>query len=331
MATNDELRGFKPFDCRGDSTSVGPRWRRWRKSFQFYVDGRGITAAARRKALLLHCAGMEVQEIFEKLTDPGAPEGEDDDVYKAALRTLDAYFTPQVNVPYERHIFRQMKQEEHETVDQFVVRLSNQAANCEFGATKNEQIRDQIIDKCKSTELRRKLLGKGQELTLADTQKIARSLELTQTQAKQIEGDVGASVNAIKEDNKPEGNGRSDQKSLKCYRCGQSGDFARDKHCPARSKTCTKCHRQGILPQSAEQRVNKSRRIRTHGNKVEEKLTVWRMVKMMNMLLLWDSVNHGTGVDQRWSIYKLEVLILMEFSSTQDHHVISLIRRRGKN
>ena len=106
-----------------------------------------------------------------------------------------------------------MKQEEHETVHQFVVRLSNQAANYEFGATKNELISDQIIDKCKSPELRRKLLGKGQELTLADAQKIARSLELSQTQAKQIEGDVGASVNAIKEDNNPEGNGRSDQKS----------------------------------------------------------------------------------------------------------------------
>ena len=47
---------------------------------------------------------MEVQEIFETLTDPGAPAGEDDDAYTAALRTLDAYFTPQVNVPYERHI-----------------------------------------------------------------------------------------------------------------------------------------------------------------------------------------------------------------------------------
>ena len=126
----------------------------------FCVDGRGITAAARKKALLLHCAGMEVQEVFETLTDPDAPAGEDDDAYKAAPRTLDAYFTPQVNVPYERHIFRPMKQEEHDTVDQFVVRLSNQAARCEFGATKNEQIRDQIIDKCKSTELRRKLLVK---------------------------------------------------------------------------------------------------------------------------------------------------------------------------
>ena len=99
----------------------------------------GVIRKSFQKALLLHCAGMEVQDIFETLTDPGAPDGEDDNVYKAALRTLDAYFTPQVNVPYERHMFRQMRQEENETVDQFVVRLSNQAANCEFGTSKNEK------------------------------------------------------------------------------------------------------------------------------------------------------------------------------------------------
>ena len=85
MVTNEELRRIKPFDCRGDNMSVGPRWWRCLKSFQFYVDGRGITAAAQRKAMLLHCAGMEVQEIFETLTDPGVPEEEDNDVYKAAL------------------------------------------------------------------------------------------------------------------------------------------------------------------------------------------------------------------------------------------------------
>lgn len=57
-----------------------------------------------------------------------------------------------------------------------------------------------------STELRRKLLGKGQELTFSVKQKVARSLELSQTQAKQIEGDAGATISAIKEDNKPKGN-----------------------------------------------------------------------------------------------------------------------------
>ena len=76
-----------------------------------------------------------------------------------------------------------MKREEHERVDQFVVRLSNQAVNCEFGDSKNEQIRDQIIDKCKSMELP----AKGQDLRLAETQRIARSLELSQAQARQID------------------------------------------------------------------------------------------------------------------------------------------------
>ncbi|KAL9956906.1 hypothetical protein ACROYT_G038461 [Oculina patagonica] len=80
----------------------------------------------------------------------------------------------------------------------------------------------------------------------SETQKIARSLEVSQTQAKQIEGDASATVSAIKEDNKPKRSDRSDQtKSLKCYRCGRSGHFARDKHCPARSQTCSKCHMKG--------------------------------------------------------------------------------------
>ena len=77
---------------------------------------------------------MDVQELFETLTDPSVPAGETDNDYKTA------YFTPKVNIPYERHIFRQIKHEEHEQVDQFVVILTNQAVNCEFGDSKNEQI-----------------------------------------------------------------------------------------------------------------------------------------------------------------------------------------------
>ena len=47
---------------------------------------------------------MDVQDIFETLTDPGAPEGGTDNGYLAVLRMLDGYFLPQVNVLYECHV-----------------------------------------------------------------------------------------------------------------------------------------------------------------------------------------------------------------------------------
>ena len=96
--------------------------------------------------------------IFATLTDPGPPSGGTDssNMYERTLRsTVDLYFEPQVNIPCERHIFRQMRQEDSKTVDQFVTRLRRQAENCNFEENRKEQIRDQVIDKCRSSMLRR--------------------------------------------------------------------------------------------------------------------------------------------------------------------------------
>ena len=141
MAVNLEIGGMSPFDCTGDITSIGPRWKRWKTAFQFFVEGKGVKDAKQKRSLLQHSAGKDVQEIFATLTDPG-PSTAGETVYEKALRMLDAHFAPQVNVPFERHVFRQMLQEESETVDQFVKRLRRQAENCMFEEQKEEQIRD---------------------------------------------------------------------------------------------------------------------------------------------------------------------------------------------
>ena len=80
-----------------------------------YVDGKGITNDKQKRALLLHVAGMEVQEIYFTLT------GEDGSVVFAdTLKVLDDYFVPKANIPFERHLFRQIAQDSSETVDQFL-------------------------------------------------------------------------------------------------------------------------------------------------------------------------------------------------------------------
>lgn len=49
-------------------------------------------------------------------------------------QTLDDYFVPKANVPFERHMFLQIAQEISETVDQFVCRLRQRAVSRDFGA-----------------------------------------------------------------------------------------------------------------------------------------------------------------------------------------------------
>src|SRR6218665_1756314 len=92
-----EIQAISPFDIVGDVTCVGPRWKRWRRSFEFYTASKGVTVDVQKRALLLHTADMAVQDLFETLSDPGLPGGNADDAasaYDVAMRTLDAHFSP---------------------------------------------------------------------------------------------------------------------------------------------------------------------------------------------------------------------------------------------
>ena len=81
-------------------------------------------------------------------------------------------------------MFRSMTQQDGETVDQFIARLRKQAQNYNF-LDPDVDIRDQVIDKCRSSVLRRKLLRK-ENLTLTKVQEVARAMEAVDVQAKQM-------------------------------------------------------------------------------------------------------------------------------------------------
>jgi len=174
-AVNIEIQGIAPFDCKGNSSALGPRWNKWLQSFQYFLVAKGVVNDAQKKALLLHIAGIEVQELYETLSDPGPSVEFAEDTatdFEKTVRTFNAYFVTKLNEPYERHVFRSMAQQDGETVGQFIARLRKQAQNCNF-TTPDIDIRDQVIGKCRSTELRRKLLAK-ENLTLEKVQEVAR-------------------------------------------------------------------------------------------------------------------------------------------------------------
>ena len=245
------LPTFPVFQVHLDG-NVGPRWKKWLARFENLIVGMGIGDPKQTRALLLHYSGPEVDEIFDTLENTG----EDKD-YKTAVEKLTAHFNPQVNTTYEVYNFRKAQQNEGESLDSFHTRLRTLAKTCEFGDA-DKEIKEQIILSCKSNALRRKALR--EDLDLTAHLKAGRALELSETQAKEVESDK-TTVNNVKHKKKNEtcskkGKGRrreqhsksrseshkesrKSDESSKCRNCG--GTYPHKDSCPARNKKCTSC------------------------------------------------------------------------------------------
>ena len=158
------------------------------KSFSLFADSKSLIIVAdkadnkvQRRALPLHSAGEKVQEIFETLQDTGTAAD-----YEKAERAINDYFIPKVNSTYQNHVFRSMEQQDNETVAQFVTRLRHMVKDCDYGDQTEKQIRDQVVQRCKSHELRPKLLEKGDKLTLELLLTTAATHEAVQSQLESM-------------------------------------------------------------------------------------------------------------------------------------------------
>ena len=121
--------------------------------------------------------------------DPGPVYVETDDAFSVCLRKLDAHFRADDNVPYERHVFRQIAPMQGKTADKFMVCLRKQARHFNFfGESLNENLRNQLAEKLADAELKKKLLEV--QLIIYITREAAldkiRKLEASPEQAKQM-------------------------------------------------------------------------------------------------------------------------------------------------
>ncbi|XP_024891264.1 uncharacterized protein LOC112467046 [Temnothorax curvispinosus] len=241
-------RELEKFSVNEESATVGVRWKKWMRAFKLFIQTQAALTSERKQAFLLHLAGPEMQDVYYAL-DAVVPQGRD--IYDATKTALQVHFSPQINVPYERHNFRCLAQQADETIDRYVIRLQQQAENCEFGDRKNEMIRDQITEKCNSNDLRRQLLKEGTALTFQKAVEIARLWEMShrQAQAMTLEENKTEQVNQIKGRSKNygrrENKNRASGTDARCFRCNYTRHFAKDKSCPARTSTCERCGKEG--------------------------------------------------------------------------------------
>ena len=148
------LPTFTAFDLQAGDLSR--EWRKYAARFENMLLAMDITNATRKKAMLLHYVGEEINEIFETLEVQETDETED--VFIKAEKALKNYFTPQKNLEYEVYKFHQAKQIPEENISAYFTRLKQLSNYCEFHDEKRE-IKKQIIQNGISSKLRRKALA----------------------------------------------------------------------------------------------------------------------------------------------------------------------------
>lgn len=145
-----------------------------------------ITIPKRKRALCFPYASTEVDEIFDTL-----PNTWNDSDYATAVEKLNEYLSPQKSIAHEVYNFRQTKQKDGESLDNYHTGLRQPARTCEFGNI-DKEIKEHIILTFSSCSLRRWALREN--LTLEALLKLGRALELSEKQASQVETET-AGVN----------------------------------------------------------------------------------------------------------------------------------------
>ena len=160
---------------------------------------------------------------------------------------------PKKNVLSERYTFRARKQQNGESLSEYIAALKGLAATCEFGATLEEQLRDQLVYGISSKELRTKLLSAayGEKLKWAKVKDIVNNFESTTSSLKTFQhtplrtGSVSSSKWKAHAREKTERKQTPSANGDTCYRCQREGHSAAN--CRYKDFQCRACNKKGHL------------------------------------------------------------------------------------
>lgn len=289
------LIGVAPFDYTVYGDGGGLEWQAWLRSFEWYLQANKIEDDHDKYVKLMHLAGQKIQELYATLPVPesvsNAPRGPlaggftpHLTEYEMAVAKLNDHFQPKKNTTFERHELRKLKQNDDEKIAVFAMRLRKQAERCDFGDNFEDQVKDQLIEKCSSSRLRRKLLALG-DAKLDVVIREAKTFEAVQEQGQALDEkldshDKTIEVNKIDTHQKaaqsaPFNNGRS----VVCHRCGYTGHRQFDDKCPAKGKMCNKCGGANHFSRRCRTKVNRKRRVIEKTEQANDNAEARQMVK----------------------------------------------------
>ncbi|KAL5020231.1 hypothetical protein ScPMuIL_003123 [Solemya velum] len=251
----------------GNEGDLRSNWKFFQSQWENYEIATGLDKkdAKIRVASLLSIMGKDCYRLYSHLD---ITEEQKKSIVEI-LTALKKHFEPTTNVIYERYVFNTRSQEHTETVHQYVAVLRRLSDSCDYGALKDDMIRDRLVIGTKDNAARARMLREP-KLDLKKAVDTCLTSEISQEQLKKITSEAPTDTvnyakhkykqsNKYKPSTKQKGgksvpkehnsqpkyshkqhDGRKDKSNKRCKCCGGTHD--RDKSaCPAYGETCDYC------------------------------------------------------------------------------------------
>ena len=222
-------------ELKGDQAA---NWNFFKEEWADYEIASGLDNEADRKrvATFKVALGRETRQILANLKLPGEKTKKVSDI----ISELDFWFTPKLNVIYERFLFGTAVQEENEPVDGYISRLRKLASTCEYKSLESEMIRDRLVIGIRSEDTKKKLLSDS-KLSLETAIDTCRANEVADNQISSMKAKAEGAVNRIMAKQSKDVSRQKNQHSMAaCRYCGTQHQYGRD-NCPSYGKKCSRC------------------------------------------------------------------------------------------
>ncbi|CAL8139314.1 unnamed protein product [Orchesella dallaii] len=248
MSKDTPLGTFNP----PEKFSFEPRdWLFWKQRFQRFRQLTKLDKEAEELQInaLIYSMGEKADEILASFNLAAADATKFDKVIAA----FETYYIGKRNIVYERARFGLRSQEEGETIESYLTSLHTLAEYCNYGALKDELVRDRIVLGVRDKKLSEKLMLM-EALDLTKAVSLCKQWEAVKRQQGDLKGEgktqsldsVGkkqGSSNNKKGQSQPQSSSSSDpaeKKQRPCKFCNKNHEWKKEK-CPAYGKTCAKC------------------------------------------------------------------------------------------
>ena len=242
------------------------KFEEWVEILEAWFEANGITDEGKKRAALITSLGNKGYHTLRALLQPNKPS---DKTYAECITALTKHYSPKPSEVVLRYKFFTRRQQEGETIAQFVAGLRQLSDGCRFTELEN-MLRDRLVVGCREPAIQRKLLSEA-KLTFEKSLNIATAMETANRDVEDLKqigttASVPARVNKVQPPRKPKpkpkptpsmGNRHSPPKETryskpkaeasqfheqKCWRCG---GLHAARECPFLKEKCFKCDQVG--------------------------------------------------------------------------------------